>query len=277
MADAITINEKSINELVRLGQAAANVRNAGNTPFVIIPNDHKVVGLADFVENNRCDHPYRVKAIVKVLDASSFCHYYTLFSDMNSRVFADETANKILAIIDYHGAGSDGGPRWGEHRIDLTLRPSKEWETWIEKNGQKWGQMDFAEFLEDNAPDIVTPSAATMLDVARTLSAKSAVDFGSAIRIANGSVQFKYTEQVQGTFGSGNIDVPEQFSIAIPVYIGCERVSITARLRYRINSGKLTFWYNLLRPEEIARNAFIAARMQISETLKIDIINGSPA
>jgi uncharacterized protein YfdQ (DUF2303 family) len=157
------------------------------------------------------------------------------------------------------------------------LRHSEEWTRWKGNDGARTNQIDFAEFIEDNAPDIVTPDPATMLEVARDLSAKTEVDFGSAIRMQNGSVQFKYSEQVKGTFGAGNVEVPERFVIAIPVYVGSERVKITARLRYRINAGKLSFWYDLLRAEAVRRDAFLDVQKSIADTLGIRIINGVPA
>ncbi len=45
------------------------------------------------------------------------------------------------------------------------MRHSPEWDTWQSKDGEKCNQMDFAEFVEDNAPDIVNPDAATILEV----------------------------------------------------------------------------------------------------------------
>lgn len=273
MAD---LNQQTVKELVGLGRASAEVRQSGNTPFVVIPNDHRVVQLRDTIINPDADRPIRKAGIVKVLDGLSFCEYYTLFHDEHSRVFADETEARILAVLDYHGIG-DNAPRWGQHRLDLTLRHSEEWAAWTGHSGKRSPQMEFAEFLEDNAPDIVTPDAATMMECARSLSAKTDVDFGSAIRINNGSVQFKYTETVKGTYGAGNVDVPEQFVIAIPVYVGGERVRVTARLRYRIASGKLTFWYDLLRASAVERDAFLNIRSQIGSNLSVTIINGTPA
>lgn len=270
------LNRDVVKQLVDLGRAAADVRTIGNTPLVVIPNDHKVVPLREYVNNSDAERPLRKQGTVKVLDSGSFCEYYSLFSDEHSRVFADETVSKVLAVLDYHGAG-ENAPRWGAHRVELVLRHSEEWKAWESFDGQRKSQMEFAEFLEDNAPDIVTPDAATMLEVARDLRAKTDVDFGSAVRMSNGSVQFKYTEQVKSTYGAGNVDVPEQFVISIPVYLGCDRVRITARLRHRINSGKLTFWYDLLRSDVVKRDAFLAIRKSIADTLHISVINGSPA
>lgn len=276
MPDTTLPNDKSIQELVTLGLTRAEIKTAGNTPFVVIPNDHKVVPLREYIYNEHAEHPHRKIGTVKVLDAPSFCEYYTKFFDDFSRVFADETTGKVLAVLDYHGAG-ENAPRWCQHRIDLTLRKSKEWEIWTKANAHKVTQTEFAEFMENNATDIVDPSSAAMLDVARDLSAKTEVDFSSAQRLADGSVKFKYTEEVRATVGAGELAVPERFTISIPVYIGMERITLTARLRFRIASGKLTFWYDLLRPDTFERQAFLNARQSIAETLGITIINGTPA
>jgi hypothetical protein len=113
--------------------------------------------------------------------------------------------------------------------------------------------------------------------MARTLQAKTDVDFSSAVRLNNGQVQLKYTEQIKGTYGNGNVDIPEEFTIAIPVYVGTPRVTIRARLRYRLVSGKLSIWYDLLRPSEVERNAFIGVLDTIKDGLKVNVINGEPA
>lgn len=271
------LSKQALDEIVKLARTSQGIiATVGNSQFAVIPNDLKVVHLNDEIDLRRTLGPRRKAGTVKVFDTESFCEYFTLFSDPNSRVFADETNNRILAVLDYHGAG-DNAPRWGEHRVDFNMRHSEEWNRWKAWDGQRKAQMDFAEFIEDNAPDIVNPSAATMLEVSRDLRAKIDADFGSTIQMSNGSVRFRFSETVKGTFGSGDIDVPEQFTISIPIYLGCERVPLTARLRYRISSGKLTLWFNLLRAEAIEREAFYAARGAIEQKLSITVIDGIPA
>lgn len=245
-------------------------------PFAVVPNDYKVLDLSAQKYNNFAPNPIRKKQRVRVDDAGSFCAYYRAFSDVNSIVFADEPKDEIYSILDYHEV-LEGLPRWGEHRLSLPMTHSEEWNRWMRRNGEahKFTQMDFAEFLEDNAPDITLPNSATMLEVARDLSAKTEVDFSCAMRVANGSVAFKFSEQVKGTFGSGEAQVPENFTISIPVYLGGRRVAISARLRYRINSGKLTFWYNLLRPDAVERDEFRAVQVEIGEALGVKVLNGT--
>lgn len=117
----------------------------------------------------------------------------------------------------------------------------------------------------------------TMLEVARDMEGKTDVSFGSAIRQSNGSVRFNYSEETKATVGAGRIEVPEQFVISIPIHIGSARVSLTARLRYRINAGKLVLWYDLLRADVAEREGFAFIRESIETNLATTSISGSPA
>jgi hypothetical protein len=61
------------------------------------------------------------------------------------------------------------------------------------------------------------------------------------------------------------------------VFIGGQRITLDALLRFRNKEGHLVIWYTLVRPEEAKRTAFLAARNQIADALKATIINGNPA
>ncbi len=277
MADPI-VTDKSIADLVDLGRMTGDAKVAvgGLVPYAVIPNNCKVEDLSRLLFNEHAERPERKQGTITVLDGVSFCEYYTLFSDENSRAFADETKSRILAVLDYHEA-HDSGPRWGKHRLDLPLRHSPEWETWNGEDAKNQTQTAFAEFMEDNAPDIVSPDAATMREIAMDLSAKNDVNFASGVRLANGQVQLVYNETIVGTYGKGQMEIPERFTISIPVHVGAERVEMVVRLRYRINGGKLTFSYHLFRPDAVERAAFVAVRQSIEQALGIRIINGTPA
>jgi len=277
----VVITGNAIEQVIDLTRQGPTIRKAeidGAVPFVVIPADCKLESLKPLIDTDRAERPLRKRANVNVIDADSFCEYFTQFRDPNSRAFADETKAEVLAILDYHEAGA-GGPRWWQHRLNLKLRYSEEWKIWTGKNGQanKMTQLEFGEFLEDNAPDIATPKPASMIEIARNLTAKTEVTFASSVRVANGSVQLTYNEATQGSCGSGSMDVPEVFTICIPVYVGQERVAITVRLRYRITGGKLAFWYDLLRFKVVEREAFLATRGEIETRLGVTLINGVPA
>ena len=275
MADT-PLTEKAIQSVAQLARLTGEPKiiDHGNIPFAVIPADAKIESLEKYVFNEHAERPERIRQSVTVLDPESFIQYYNLFADQNSRVFAYEPEIKVSAVLDYHGALSEGSPRWCQHRLTLTLRQSEEWKIWIGKNNAQFTQMAFAEFLEQNAIDIVRPDPAHMTDVARDLEATTEVEFGAGSRTQDGQVRFKYTETVKATVGAGKLEVPERFTLSIPVFIGGPRISMDGLLRFRVKEGKLVLWFTLVRPEEVMRTAFISARNTIAEKLGIDIING---
>lgn len=277
MPETPVLTDKTLKEVVRLGQLIGDPKTAtvNGVPFAVIPQDAKVEDLSKFLYNQYAERPHRKIANVKVLDAASFIEYWAQFSDDNSRAFADETKSSVLGILDYHAA-HEGNPRWGQHRVQLDLRHSEEWTRWVGNDGKKLDQVSFAEFIEDNTPDIAQPPAAAMLEITRTLQVKKDVQFESDVRLNNGQTQLKFKEEIRGTWGIGMMEIPESFQVSIPVYVGSPRVPITARLRYRLSQGKLVIWYDLLRTEQIERDAFMATLAQIKGGIGVTVINGSP-
>ena len=231
----------------------------------------------ELIFNDHADRPERIKANVQVLDVPSFVHYYQTFGDEESGVFADEVGLRVTAVLDYHQniPDADGKARWGQHRVVLALRHSEEWLRWSGSNNKQMTQQQFAEFLEQNGMDITDPKPANIRDVAESLNATSEVEFGAGVRMNDGQVRFKYSETIKATVGAGQLAVPDRFTLTIPAFIGGERVDLGALLRFRVKEGKLTFWYTLVRPEEVVRKAFAGARDQVAKALEITIINGS--
>ncbi len=271
------LNSDTLQMILDQGRATGVVQSVtgGNIPFAVVPNGYNVKPLAELIYNEHSATPERIKQKVGVLDPESFTEYWDLFSDTNSRIFADESKLTVQAILDYHGA-KEGGPRWGQHQVTLTLRQSEEWKRWTAHNNKHFNQTEFAEFLEQNSIDITKPTPAAMMEVATDLQAKTDVEFGSGVKSADGSVKFKYTETTKASVGAGNLSVPDQFVITLPPFIGGDRIDVQALLRFRVNGGKLTFWYTLIRPEEVIRKAFMAARDKIATKLGVVILNGNP-
>ncbi len=188
-------------------------------------------------------------------------------------IFADLAQFMVLGILDYH---KPEDPSWCEHRITYTAPRSPEWATWTGRNAKPMGQSDFAQFIEDNIVDIRTPPGAEMLEISRNLQAKKQVAFSSAIRLADGSQEFTYAEEVQGSSSKGKFAIPEKFTLGIPVFRGDQPYEVTARLRYRIDGGKLQLWYDLYRHKEIEKDAFDAIVGLIAEETAVEIWQGTP-
>lgn len=271
-------SDETVQSLIELGRQTAGpqaIQQVDGIPVPFIIVNGKVQTLPELVWNEHAKAPERIKAGVTVLDPQSFCEYYRLFADKGSRVFADETRQQVQSVLDYHEAGD---PRWGQHRLTLALRQSEEWKTWTARNNKVMTQQEFAEFLEQNAVDITTPSSAAIREIAEDLEVTVDVDFASAQKQAGGKVNFRYTETTKTTVSGGKqITVPDEFVVGIPAFVGGQRVPMQVLLRYRVKEQKLVFFYTLIRPEEVIRQAFLAARDGIASSLEIVIINGAPA
>lgn len=271
----------TIAQLIDYGKQLAGPQEAAgaNIPYVINGDGNPIV-MPNLIYNEHNERPERIKANVQVFDVPSFCKYWTDFGDGNSRCFADESKLTITTIIDYHeddttlGADGDVLPRWCQHRVSLALQQSEEWKVWIAGNNKILTQQQFAEFLEQNSMDISAPAPGAMMEIARDLVATVESDFSAGIRMQDGQVKFKWSETVNAKMGSGTLQIPEHFTITIPVFVGGPRVDVKALFRFRVKEGKLTMWYTLVRPDEARRAAFGEARTTIADTMNRPILNG---
>lgn len=248
-----------------LGEAKAV--NGGAVPYAVIPEGAAVEDLERLLPA-----PVRARAEVTAKSEATFSAYVNRFKGENTSIFADQQAFSLVGVIDYHGPTAAA---WCDHRVSYSAPRSLEWQTWRTSSGKRMAQPDFAQFIEDNVVDIRSPAGADVLEVARSLQAKKAVEFVSAIRLADGSQQFTYNETVDGSAAKGTLKIPEEFKLGIPVFFGGESYEVTARLRYRIAEGKLQMWYELYRPEHIEQDAFGHVCAGVAEATAITIWEGA--
>lgn len=264
----------ALAEAIAFGATVAEPTHAdigadGQSPYVVLPEGYVVHDLEDTLQN-----PTRKRAKVTLAQTIAFINYYRKHATAGSQIYGTTVPPRFVAVLDDHGTNEPG---WRDHtaRYDCPLSP--EWQTWIGSNKKGMPQAEFAQFIEDNLPDVVEPVAAHMLEVSRTLEAKKKVSFASGIRLSNGEVQFTYEEQVQGTASKGQIQVPETFVLGIPVFHGGPRYRVEARLRYRIaDGGSMQMWYDLLRPHKIIEDAALEVWEEIESQTETQIFHGSP-
>lgn len=248
-------------------------------PVITSMGESKLISLEHLLRR-----PSVTRAQVNVNDAASFIGYVNRFMPDRSTseaccaaifVSVTETGASFTAVLDYHH-DRNGGPERGEHRVVYVCEPTPEWKRWTAGDKERMSQADFARLLEDNAPDIVTPSSATMLEIALSLEARTAGDFSSATRLDNGALQFRYSENIEAKAGlNGNVEIPAIFEIGIAPFTGFAAFKVQARLRYRLNSGKLTFWYELVRTHKIIEVAAQEIIDKITEQTAITPFRGS--
>lgn len=239
--------------------ASLEAKEIEGVPHLIVPPGHEVKNLEALLPA-----PIRIRAHPKLADAVSFVDYWQKFATDRSVIFANEEGRNFTAIFDYHA--SDKQPDWCDHKASLTLTHSDEWKRWIGKNGQQMRQRDFAEFIEDNIKDVVEPTGAELLEVAKTLTVNKKLNFRSSQELSNGQVQLTYNEEIKGEAGAtGQLTIPTSITIGLRVFKGLDAYSVKARFRYRISDeGVLTFSYHLDNVEKIVEDAFDTVMKQIT-------------
>ena len=151
---------------------------------------------------------------------------------------------EITAVIDFHN--QEGAAAWSEYRVTLKLTYTAEWMEWRKVLNTAIRQIDMAEFLEERYADVMdTPAGAkgvTMLEVAKSLEARKGVAFRSANRLDNGDVSLMFEETTTARAGQkGEIEIPKEFTLYVPVYEGFAPTAIRILFRYRIAEGVLQF------------------------------------
>lgn len=240
-------DENLLQTAEKLARAATHpVVNDEMAPFVVVPANYKLESL-----EHLADQPRLRRAAPKFTTLDSFLRYVADFKTDGTRIFADPAALTIRAVFDYHEPGDDGS-RWCVHSCLFSPRLSEQWKVWTAIDRQSVPQKQFANFIEDNAPDISTPPAAEMLDIASTLQATMNVNFRKGVRLDNSTEQLTYEETIEARAGrKGDLTVPTQILLFIPIFEGELPRSIDVRLRYAIAEGKLSFTCVLSRRSDL--------------------------
>lgn len=276
MSEALLTSSTGVAEAIAFGATLGDPKHAevgpeGQTPYAVMPEGFRVEDLEDTLPN-----PTRKRARVTLAQTKGFIDYFKKHQVGGgvSTIYGTTEPPRFVAVINDHGEGEAG---WRDHiaRYDCPL--AVEWETWTKANKRPMTQADFAQFIEDNLPDIVDPVAADMLEISRTLEAKKKVNFASGVRLTNGEVQFTYEESVEGSASKGQLRVPEVFKIGIPAFHGGAKYQIDARLRYRIaEGGVLSMWFDLVRPHKVLEHAALEVWAAIEEATGETIFQGNP-
>lgn len=260
-------------------QAIIDVTQAGADPFLIAPDEvyafRAASGTVHVVDGRL--YQFRAKGNRTVFDAASFVAYIDTQREDGAKVWVDETTFAATAVLNDHGPDLPG---WGDHRITLNVRRTDSWQAWAKFDGQLASQTQLAEHIEDNAPDVVQPAAAEMLEIAQSFQANTKVTFESSKFLAGGQRALEYREDTEARAGhKGSLEIPAEFALGLQPFIGSEVYRVTARFRYRIGEGQLRIGYKLNRPADVLRAAFgdvvRVIRAGLDE-LNVPILNGTP-
>jgi uncharacterized protein YfdQ (DUF2303 family) len=270
-AEALQIAE----HLVALAGAATQVQEVDRARFVILPFGFQHMDITQAVEK-ALPNPYRKRGNVAVKDVASLLAYLADQAAADSGyVYADPDTRTMVAVLNDQ-RGTEG---WRDHRVSFKAEYTPEFQRWLDNNGsgRAKDQMAFAEFIEDNMADLQEPFAQTLLDVATTIQATTGIEFKSARRLQDGQVQLGYVENVDARAGAdGALTIPKEFTLGMRIFKNGEGYKLKARLKYRMNSGTVKFWYELDRPERAVEDAFAGYVNRVREQSGYQVLIGTP-
>ena len=271
------LTETTVQSLLDLGASLMGVRGLADNgkPFVIVPQGYKVEDIEKLLPR-----PVTKRAEVTLTEADSFIFYTKKHGSLDECViYADVDyaaySCRLIGLINDHGADT---PSWRNHQAAFSPRLTVEWDRWIRANRKTMSQTDFGVFLEENLPDIATvqgmPTGAEILQMALAFEATSDKRFRSKTNLQSGGYSIEFVDE-ENNDTRETMKVFERFTIGIPVFEGSANAyPIEARLKYRESSGKLAFWYELIRQDRVFKTAVMAELDRIKEATGFPIVFG---
>lgn len=249
-----------VRALLKAGTALAEPKKnpePDGRPFVVLPEGFAVHELPTK------GFPDRAAGLVKLRDAASLIQYVSDHKGATTRIYATLEPACFLAVFDDFLPGSDiaTAANWRQWRAQFLVPHSREWQIWNKHHKAQLSQLQFGEFLQDNLPDVVSPDGATLLEMSLNFEASQNGAFRAVQRLQDGSHNMMWAAENNA---SGSVKLPAEITVSIPVFENDARHTLTARLRHRVNDGKLALWYELVRPHKVLEHAFKATTEDIA-------------
>lgn len=293
MTDTNTRNDAQaiIDEVEKL-HAPHVITLPGGQSVIATPKGIDLTSTKKF-EDERRTAPERRAGTAKFTTIESFIEHVNRFSDPDSVVFADDDpkAPSLTAVLDYHRATAEGAPRFGKHRSTYGFPFSEQWKAWVIGAPVGINQARFAEFIEKNIADVVTPAVANgemvksvlgapaspqkLLEVARGLQLNVRQNVVNAVTTSSGEVSLTFDTKHEGAKG-GEVSVPTTFAVVIPVFKGGQPYEVTMRLRYRLDGALIVWTIEPFQADIVFEDALKEALAKVKEETKLPLLCGSP-
>lgn len=247
------------------------VEGPGGRTYLITPGDasFRDITPAGAGDTFKGDH---IAQAPTIQSAQSLGDYLALFKTKSSVLFANIAASQIVGALDYHAPSQ---PEHVAHKATLNLPFSVEWKLWNEIDGKLMSQLDFARFLDENSADISSPRGADLVEIVKDLIAVEASNTKANVRINSDNVDFSFTSSTDARSGSGGqLEIPKEFELHIPVYFGEAAVPMVARLRWVNNEG-VKFGVMLMRKEQVRQDEFKRVVAEVSERVDLPVFYGA--
>lgn len=253
----------------------------GQRQFIMVPRDGGGYDAKEVTPEHTlpAPRPTYVHEAVEVQDQTSLVDYVNRFKNNDTIMFANLTDSTIFGAIDYHRRPADAendrpSAELISHSVRLDLPYSEEWNIWTAIDGRLLNQLEFVRFLEENAVDVKAPATADLIEVCRDIQGLRSVEFTSVVRAdSNNAEKFHYAD-ASGVKGKGDVDIPKEFKLEIPVYFNDRPYEVRALLRHEIDDGKLKLGIKLWRREYVRQTAFRNIMAGVNIATSVDVLFG---
>lgn len=246
--------------------------------------------------------PERRKGSAVFTDLASFIAHVRRFADADSAIFAcdDEERPSFLSVLDYHRAGADASPRFGQHRASYAPEVSEAWAAWAEAEGEVLSVADFNSLLQERLADVVDPpkdsgseddarlltivaqfgsggfgGQSRLLELSKGLRIRDTQEIAGFSNTQSGEVEISFKNTVTGADGAP-LTVPAAFVVGVPVFDRGAAYRMIIRLMYRNVEGRIRWLIKRHRPDVIFEHAFDEAAKQIVAETALPLFRGKP-
>ncbi|RAI37232.1 DUF2303 family protein [Rhodoplanes roseus] len=259
-----------IRDLTREAYAPTTIKLDDGRTLLVTHGDATVQDVSD-QDGLHTVAPRYISKSVTLQTQDSLVDYVQLFKGVASLLFADIERDTIVGQVDYHAPTA---PAHLAHRATLVLPKSEEWKLWTGISGRLMPQLEFARFIEENAPDVRAPSAGELLEAVRDLQAHRKVNFIRAVRTASDNENFEFTDETTATSRKSGLELPTKFVLGLPVYFGEPDTEVHAFLRWTLDDGKLLLGIQLNRVEHVRQAVFKQIVLAISDRTGVPALYG---
>ncbi|MBZ9985695.1 YfdQ family protein [Mesorhizobium sp. BH1-1-5] len=262
-----------------------------NLPLAFDRKGQTFKSLKGLIEEFR-QAPDRRKGTATVETLASFIELTKRHQDEHSALFGKTMwpDPKITAVLDYDMEGVPARNR--SHRIVYAFPLTEEFKSWVGANAKPMDQEIFAAFLEEHAAELAAPTDGEVSEYERLFKEKMATPsevialsrhlevFVAArakqgVRLQSGERTVEFAEEHMNAKGEA-IVVPGIFMVSVPAFLDGDAVRIPARLRYRVNGGKVVWFYQLYRWEFYLREQVGHDLKRASEETGLPAFEGAP-
>lgn len=271
---------------------------SGSLPAIAVPNGYTI----EFPDTKALaallPTPLRKTGTIHLHDTASFVDFVNAQSGRglatDAVIYCDTQYDKGRSVItavfnDHHPMTVGGTPGHRDHRAVFAPRPSVEWSAWTGNSGQKMPQAEFAYWIEQNLGDIVAvdgmPDGSAMLAMATGMEINMENRLKSSVRLQSGGQELVFVDKEDDQTQT-RMKLFEKFSLGLnPFFEGSRSLTedgkpviyrIDARLRYRQENAKLSFWYELIRPDKVLKAATEAEIAAIKTHTNLPVMFGHP-